>query len=380
MAAMQMPTFVPTARADMCGQSPSRKSSARRSTTSEMMHNKALGIRSSFTRPRGWVLVFGWSLACCAGLVNVAAFRSWGLYVSHVTGATTAIGMHLEGFQQGRHNFENLGDAIYITASFLAGAFLCGLLIDKNQVHFGGKAFYGFALVFNSALLIAATLINVHPSGACLAAAACGLQNAMCTSHFGAVVRTTHVTGTVTDIGSTCGRMAMIFLRKGCRRLHLNVVERAEVGVDARKLLVLGPMWLCFFFGCILGAYLETKMGVYAMLVPASITGLVGMFYMLFRQRLKDYAKKIQRNRINKDLEDMKDGLERTKAALNTIRMSRQSARAGATPETNKHDLELDVGEDIEDMLETIRNVEENVGQLSHDDSDRPIRSASAVF
>lgn len=77
----------------------------------------------------------------------------------------------------------------------------------------------------------------------CLVAAALGLQNAMCTSHFGAIFRTTHVTGTVTDIGSTLGRISIIYLRKGCRRSRLSDVELAEVGVDRRKLAVLLGLW-----------------------------------------------------------------------------------------------------------------------------------------
>ena len=54
------------------------------------------------------------------------------------------------------------------------------------------KAFYGLALVLNSALLVSAAFVPGRLLPACLVAAACGLQNAMCTSHFGAIVRTTH--------------------------------------------------------------------------------------------------------------------------------------------------------------------------------------------
>ena len=128
---------------------------------------------------------------------------------------------------------ESLKEACLLVLSFLVGAYACGLLIDKNQVHFMGKAFYGLALVLNSSLLSFAAFVPGRLLPVCLVAAACGLQNAMCTSHFGAIIRTTHLTGTVTDIGSTLGRISMIYLRKGCRRSRLDHVERAEVGVDA---------------------------------------------------------------------------------------------------------------------------------------------------
>merc|ERR1719277_2035145 len=168
------------------------------------------------------------------------------------------------------------------------------MLVDKNQVHFGGKSLYGTALVGNSAVfLITAAFIDEYYA-AFFAATASGLQNAMCTSHFGAIVRTTHVTGTVTDIGSTMGRMATVFLRKGLRQSRLNVVERAEVAVDAKKLLVLLPMWLCYLSGTILGAYLETVLKVYALALPASLTMSVGLVYLLFRRHLKSYLRRIE--------------------------------------------------------------------------------------
>ena len=155
-------------------------------------------------------------------------------------------------------------------------------LIDKNQVHFGGKSLYGVALVGNALLLGAAVAMSRPLASGCLAAAACGLQNAMCTSHFGAVVRTTHVTGTLTDLGSTLGRLAMMHLRH-CRRQKLNILEKAEVGVDLRKLLVLLPMWVAYVLGSTIGAYFEHVLGSYALLIPASCTLTLGLVYTLLR-------------------------------------------------------------------------------------------------
>ena len=167
----------------------------------------------------------------------------------------------LEGYTQKEYGTESFREAAYLVFSFLAGAYTCGILIDKNQVHLLGKAFYGLALVLNSSLLITAAFLPGKLVPACFVAAACGLQNAMCTSHFGAIIRTTHVTGTVTDIGSTLGRISMIYLRKGCRRARLDDVERAEVGVDARKLLVLSGLWTFYFIGGLTGIFMVPRMG-----------------------------------------------------------------------------------------------------------------------
>eukprot|EP00440_Ansanella_granifera_P073805 gb/GFBE01080083.1/.p1 GENE.gb/GFBE01080083.1/~~gb/GFBE01080083.1/.p1 ORF type:complete len:416 (+),score=75.10 gb/GFBE01080083.1/:1-1248(+) len=339
-----------------------KKEVTRESCTSDMKR-KALATRAGFKRPSFWVMFFGWSLAICAGFVNVVSFRRWGLFVSHVTGATAAIGLRIEGFHHDKHDFDDLGEALWLVFSFLLGAFTCGLLIDKNQVHFLGKAFYGSALVGNALLLLVAALADHRLTSACFASAACGLQNAMCTSHFGAVVRTTHVTGTVTDIGSTLGRMAMLFLRNSCRRSRMNVVERAEVGVDARKLLVLGPMWVCFLFGCISGAYVENSMQQYAFLVPAALTFIVGASYMFFRQTLKEYIKGLEKARLNSDLHDVQEALAHTKNRLHSLSAmptTSVSSFGGASEE----DLVIELDEEMGHMMEALHEVEADVENL----------------
>lgn len=335
------------------------------------LHRKATATRAAFKRPAIWVMGFGWSLALCAGLVNVVAMQTLGTYVSHVTGSTTAIGLHIEGYHKGRHDFEPLGEACQMVLSFLFGAFLCGLLIDKTQVHLGGKSFYGVALVGNGLLLVLSVLLAPESKrvAACLAAVACGLQNAMCTSHFGAVVRTTHVTGTITDIGSTLGRMSTIFLRKGCRRSRLNVLERAEVGVDARKLLVLGPMWLSFLLGCVVGAYLGTWMKIYALLVPAAFTTSVGLSYMLFRRTFKRFFKGLLQDRLNQDVAEVDQRLNRTQQVLSELRKSNlKMSSPDASPAANSNpqaSLDLE-GLDVEfgHILDTIHQVEEDIEDL----------------
>eukprot|EP00443_Scrippsiella_acuminata_P110018 CAMPEP_0115688782 /NCGR_PEP_ID=MMETSP0272-20121206/61197_1 /TAXON_ID=71861 /ORGANISM="Scrippsiella trochoidea, Strain CCMP3099" /LENGTH=230 /DNA_ID=CAMNT_0003128499 /DNA_START=82 /DNA_END=770 /DNA_ORIENTATION=+ len=74
----------------------------RQQSDSSEMHRRAKATRSTFQRPAIWVMVFGWSLAMCAGFVNVVAYRSWHVFVSHMTGDTTSIGMHIEGYHAGR--------------------------------------------------------------------------------------------------------------------------------------------------------------------------------------------------------------------------------------------------------------------------------------
>ena len=106
------------------------------------------------------------------------------------------------------------------------------------------------------------------------------------------------VTGTMTDIGSTMGRISMIYLRRACRCSQLTDIERAEIGVDAQKLAVLSGLWTFYLFGGLIGIYSENFVqGPRALLIPAFVTGSMGLTYMACRQLLKDYIKKLEQAR-----------------------------------------------------------------------------------
>merc|ERR1740121_2689586 len=156
----------------------------------------------------------------------------------------------------------------------------------------------------------------------------------------------------------------MIYLRKGCRRSRLNVLERAEVGVDARKLLILGPMWLSFLLGCVLGAYLGTLMKVYALLVPAAFTTSVGLTYMLFRQRFKRFFKGMVQEQLNRDIAEVDQRLHRTQQVLSELR---KTTSPDASPATSNPHAALDLdGLDVEfeHILDTLHQVEEDIEDL----------------
>jgi uncharacterized membrane protein YoaK (UPF0700 family) len=66
---------------------------------------------------------------------------------------------------------------------------------------------YGTALIIEGLLLAlgSALLVNRTRLALPVVAMACGLQNAVATSYCGLMIRTTHITGTVTDIGVLLG-------------------------------------------------------------------------------------------------------------------------------------------------------------------------------
>jgi len=339
--------------------------------------------RASFKKPQRWMTVFGVVLAMCAGMVNVASFLGLGTLVSHLTGVTTKMSMHLEGVRVNAfpapvdqnvtnpladntldHHMSMMTTSALLIGSFIFGAFLCGLVIPENALHFGGKAFYGVALLANSAFLLACTALSSYENvaAACCASCACGLQNAMCTMHLGAVVRTTHVTGTGTDIGSTSGRIMMILLSSRCQRRKMSRVQEAQYDVNVDKLRVLLALFLGFAFGCYLGAFLFGVIGNYTFMVPAGITGTLGILYTFFRESLKSQLKKFQDQKLSHDMREVEDAIQRTSSLMASLENGRTRSGRMATTRSSGGQAELD--HQISRTLRVLRSLEESMGRV----------------
>lgn len=218
-------------------------------------------------------------LAFCAGIVNVVALYALLTYVSHVTGTLTRLGNVIAD--------PNLGgttgpeQAIFLLLSFVLGSTVCGCFIGKSTIHFG-LALYDFGLLSVSGLLVCATFSPDIRIASYFASAACGLQNGLATQWGGAVIRTTHVTGLATDVGLLIGRVVSMLARKRCGQ-DFDPIDYVEIADDLSKLTVLTGIAAAFLVGVVSGAYLYKFMGKYAFLVPAGITGTIGLLYFFYR-------------------------------------------------------------------------------------------------
>lgn len=136
-------------------------------------------------------------LSSISGYINAIMLSYAGLPASHMSGPATEIGIQLN------HAATNRVLLIAgIMIAFIAGAFTSGLMI-RSTVLKPGRC-YGRALLLEGGLLLISEwcALNLHPHlSIILAATACGLQNALAASYRGLTLRTTHVTGVVTDIG-----------------------------------------------------------------------------------------------------------------------------------------------------------------------------------
>ncbi|GAB1816606.1 YoaK family protein [Mycobacterium sp. MUNTM1] len=220
--------------------------------------------RESGPPREGLLLGYSAVLALSAGFVNAVAILILALPVGNLTAITTQLGMNTAN--PWLYEGHVLG-AIFL--GFLAGATVAGLILAPTQVLAGPR--HAAVLFLESALLVLAaagveeTIVKaqIHALGieqtavqALFAAAALGLQNGMTSSFRGMAIRTTHFTGTVTDLGLMLGRS----------RLH---------GIKKWNAAILATTLLLFLAGGIAGIVFGAELGGYALLIPAATCAAV---------------------------------------------------------------------------------------------------------
>lgn len=204
-----------------------------------------------------WAWTGGAALAGIAGMVNAIGFLSFSHQaVTHLTGTTSLLSIAI--FELNKEAMLHLGCVIF---SFFLGAALSGFIIQRQTLKLGRR--YGGALAIEGLLLgIAAVLMHGHhDAGSYFASAACGLQNAMASTYSGTILRTTHLTGMVTDIGSSVGH-ALRGLEVDHLRLRLGVL-----------------VFIGFTVGGVGGTALFRVHGSDALFYPAGLTLLVAVAY-----------------------------------------------------------------------------------------------------
>jgi uncharacterized membrane protein YoaK (UPF0700 family) len=209
-------------------------------------------------------------LAFVAGAANAGGYLAVRQYTSHMTGIVAAMADNLA-----------LGEITLVAAglsallSFLAGAACTALLVNWGRRH-RMQSEYAFPLLLEAGLLLAFGLMGSHlqhdrwhfvSATVSLLCFTMGLQNAIITKISKAEIRTTHVTGMITDIGIEMGKLAY-WNRSQDRPKELHV--HADLG-NLRLLLSLVGL---FFFGGLFGAF-GFKHAGYLTTVPLALLLLV---------------------------------------------------------------------------------------------------------
>lgn len=213
---------------------------------------------------RPWIISGGAFLALLAGYINVVMLGFFKVPVSHMSGAVSQLGIDIAALDQ-----QDLLLVGSIVLGFFAGAFLSGLLIGST--HFKMTRRYGVALMLQGGLLSIASVAAQSDSNlsVTLAATACGLQNAMASSYRGLILRTTHVTGIVTDLGALLGN------------------RWRDRSIQGWKFGLLLSLLLGFFVGGLLGALSYTALGMTALTFAALASFLAGSAVWLRLQWLR---------------------------------------------------------------------------------------------
>lgn len=187
----------------------------------------------------GWALIAGCVLAFLSAGVNAFFLVRVGTSVSHLTGDVSRVAVEIAGshtaFDRRAYHL------VAATLSFLLGAAAAGfgihhpdLIVERPY----GRSVSGIGLL----LLSAHFLLPNHPVQAiALSAFACGFQNALATHYKGIILRTTHLTGLLTDLGSNIGlRLRGHHIRKRKIVVPLLLCVSFFAGAAAGSALVLG--------------------------------------------------------------------------------------------------------------------------------------------
>ena len=225
---------------------------------------------------RGWTAVqrtaqsnlrLGVTLSFVAGATNAGGFLAVGHYTSHMTGVVSSVADNLV-----------LGQITLALAGLLAlVAFMGGAMTTAWMVNWALRrklqSAYARPLLLESALLLVfglfGTGINFFaglflPLTVLVLCFIMGLQNAVITKISNSEIRTTHITGLVTDLGIELGKMLYV------NRLH----QATPVVANRHKLRLHSKLIGSFFVGGLLGALGFKSLG-FITTVPLAIVLLL---------------------------------------------------------------------------------------------------------
>lgn len=198
------------------------------------------------------------TLAAVAGALNTAAFETVGFFSANMTGNVSSLSDHLA-----KANVHIGLFFLLIILLFIAGSLVSTLIINAGRRRQMRGIYAINILIEGIALLVLGVVESAFPfsgSGVLLVLSLSflmGLQNAVVTRISNARVRTTHVSGTATDIGI---EMAMLF----------DVLRRKESPKDAplyiERLKLHCYTVLAFLCGGVAGIWLLQLMS-YALLI-----------------------------------------------------------------------------------------------------------------
>ncbi len=215
----------------------------------------------------------GFVLAFVAGSINAGGFIAVQQYTSHMTGIVSSMAEHLA-----TGAFAAALAGVGALLSFVAGAACCAILVNFSRQR-DMNAEFALPLMLEAVLLLGFGLLGARFSSiggwfvsltVMLLAFMMGLQNAVISKLSHCEIRTTHVTGIVTDLGIELGKLAY--------RNSANTPLSRQVVANRPRLWLLASLVFLFFAGGVVGAigfrhlgYLATVPLAFVLLALASV-------------------------------------------------------------------------------------------------------------
>jgi uncharacterized membrane protein YoaK (UPF0700 family)/anti-anti-sigma regulatory factor len=216
------------------------------------------------------------TLAWVAGYTNVLSILTCGHVTSHASGTTSDLGQWVV-----RGTWDKAGFACFLLVSFFLGAMVSGGAIELGRRR-TWESIYVLPMAIEAALLaLFAVGVELHDAARVesgwalyamtgLASMAMGLQNATITRISGGVVRTTHVTGVLTDLGTEVVNLVLVVLDKPRSGASSDGAAVRGVARDpvVRRTMLLFSIIGSFALGAGLGTLAFEWMPRWAMLPP----------------------------------------------------------------------------------------------------------------
>lgn len=207
----------------------------------------------------------GFGLTFVAGAINAGGFLAVHQYTSHMTGIVSSMADNLA-----LGTFDVALAGLGALSSFVTGAASSAVLVNfSRRRHLHSE--FALPLMLEAGLLLCFGLLGARLAvidglfvslTVMLLSFMMGLQNAVITKLSNAEIRTTHITGIVTDIGIELGKL--------CYRNSAKYVGARRVLANRTRLRILSSLACFFFIGGVAGA-LGFKLLGYLATVPLAL-------------------------------------------------------------------------------------------------------------
>ena len=212
-----------------------------------------------------WVQLGTFFLAVNAGMINVLGLVTvLHQSVSHMTGNVSMLAMALLQWQP-----DTIIYLALVVLCYVIGSFYSGFILGNSHFSLGRR--YGLPLSLVAFFIVLCwAFLPYFPRYALLwACVAMGVQNAMISHYKGTIIRTTHLSGVLTDLG-----LALGYRLRG-------------LDVDRRRIILHLVILFGFFLGGLVASMIYPYLKLNSFLVPALLSWILSIVYWViyFRYR-----------------------------------------------------------------------------------------------